>query len=687
MNKQVINVPRGIRYISEWKEFSLPEYPHILDKQITGCGFTEWAITCPMNVILVSPRLMLLENKEEQHRGQLFYAKNDLDLSLDIDKDLNKDPKGVSGAASNNDFGEADGDYAELMVKKVTAYKRLVQDYARYCIFDEQVPCKLAVTYDSYRLVYEALLELGVFDCFYTIVDEFQSIFTDSRFKSNTEMEFVNQLQNVQKVCFVSATPMMEEYLDMLDEFKSLPMFILDWDSLDSGRVIKPQLSIHPCQRITETAVRIIQSYQSGNFEKTIIFDSDGNFQEIESKEVVIYVNSVKNICDIIRKAGLIYENTNVLCSKTPENEKKIRKAFGLKKGDVGGVGKVPLKNEPRKMFTLCTRTVYLGADFYSDNARSIILSDANIECLAVDITLDLPQILGRQRKVENPWKNRAELYIKILSEKNRITVDNFTNYQLEKRKKTNNLLSAYQTSATNEIKHTLAETYQKMAKTFNYRDDYVAVNTHSGKDKVPVFNNLVMVSELRAFQIQQIDYADRFRVINQINQSEKYNIDPVSEEVDKFIVLFNSFTQFTDKMKLLCETKLSDKAINIILNQVPIEYKTYYSTISPERIKIFGYQKSKLEKECSNILINSKSEGALRNRVFDTFNIGDKISLANIKCILKDIYSDLSISKSPKAIDILDYFEVKEVSLFERNIDDGSRKRIKAYEILKRKL
>ena len=64
-------------------------------------------------------------------------------------------------------------------------------------------------------------------------------------------------------------------------------------------------------------------------------------------------------------------------------------------------------------MFTFCTRTVYLGADFYSDNARSFILSDANIDCLAVDISLDLPQILGRQRSLTNPWKDSAEFYFK----------------------------------------------------------------------------------------------------------------------------------------------------------------------------------------------------------------------------------------------------------------------------------
>lgn len=68
-------------------------------------------------------------------------------------------------------------------------------------------------------------------------------------------------------------------------------------------------------------------------------------------------------------------------------------------------------------MFTFCTRTVYLGADFYSLCARSFIFSDSNSDCLAVDIAEDLPQILGRQRLQDNPWKNTANFYYRITAD------------------------------------------------------------------------------------------------------------------------------------------------------------------------------------------------------------------------------------------------------------------------------
>ena len=527
MNKTILDVPAGIRFISEWEDFQLPDFPVIINKQITGCGFTEWCIRNGYNLVLCSPRRILLENKEEQHLGEVLYLRNDSDKVVDVDKDLNKDDI-KAGLEEDKVYSDEE---LEVLKNHILGMKSEVDNYYWNTVGSGR-PCKILVTYDSFRHVKEALGD-RIKD-FYVVVDEFQSIFTDSRFKSSTEMEFLGFLQDINKLSFVSATPMMDDYLEMLPEFKDLPYYDMNWGSLDPSRIIRPELSVKPCQSILPVAENIIRTYQDGNFQKYTYRDENGDIREIESRELVVYVNSVKNICDIIRRCGLNYSNTNVLCSNTPENQKKIRKAFGLKRNEPGGIGTVPGRGEYHKMFTLCTRTVYLGADFYSTNARSLILSDANIECLAVDITLDLPQILGRQRLLENPWKNRAELYAKFLSDKNKKTTSDFKKYISEKIKKTNELLNVYSSVVDNSTKHTLAENYQKVAKTYNYKDDFVAVNTHSGKDLAPVFNNLAMVSELRAFQIQQVDFADRFRLFNTINLCGEISIDEKLSKLKK---------------------------------------------------------------------------------------------------------------------------------------------------------
>ena len=91
MFKRTINVPKGIRFLSEWKDFKLEDYPYILDKKIPGCGFTEWCITNNQPTILCSPRRILLQNKLEQHPNDVYYFKNNFEEILEIEKELTKD--------------------------------------------------------------------------------------------------------------------------------------------------------------------------------------------------------------------------------------------------------------------------------------------------------------------------------------------------------------------------------------------------------------------------------------------------------------------------------------------------------------------------------------------------------------------------------------------------------------------
>ena len=664
MNKTILDVPAGIRFISEWEDFQLPDFPVIINKQITGCGFTEWCINDGLHKVVCSPRRILLENKEEQHPGEVLYVKNDLDNVVDVDKDLNKDDKGST--LNESSISESKKEEIKEHVEKM---KLDVQDYYTKCLFSGK-PCKILVTYDSFRHVKEALGDN--IKNFHVIVDEFQSIFTDSRFKSDTEMEFLNHIRDIQKLCFVSATPMMDEYLDMLPNFKDLPYIEMRWDTLDPLRIIKPELSVKSCKSIIPVATEIIKTYQDGKFQKYTFLDESGNIQEIESRELVVYVNSVKNICDIIKRCGLRPDNTNVLCSNTPENQKKIRKVFGLTKSMSGGIGSVPKKGELHKMFTLCTRTVYLGADFYSTCARSVILSDANIECLAVDITLDLPQILGRQRLLENPWKNRAELYFKSTIKNE--SLEELIDRVKSKKEKTDQLLSIYSKGTSTE-KHTLAETYQQSAKTFNYKDNYIAVNTHTGKDLLPVINNLVMISEIRAFQIQQIDYKDRFTVFRTIDQGICND-----EVVIKFLNKFDNLIYFTDKMKLLCKCELDQVQIENILEQIPINYKNYYITVGPERIRNLQYKNSVIQEEYERLKNNQKIRYDLDKAIYEVFFIGNKYLKTEIKIKLKEIYEKLNILGNPKASDLEKYFELREVNI----IDTSTGKRVKGYEIIK---
>lgn len=672
MDKTIIQVPSGIRYISEWNEFNFRNFPDqcIINKQLPGCGFTEWCIRNSNNVILCSPRKMLLQNKTDQHPGEVFLVRNELESELEVDKDLSKEPKGFIEQLHEITESQKSEVFTKIMSEFMMYYSKCVQS---------GLPIKILVTYDSYRIVKDILTGLGIFNQFFTVVDEFQTILHDSRFKSSTELEFMVALCQSGRVCFVSATPMIDRYLEMLDEFKDLPYFELDWGTLDSTRVIKPSLKILSMKSVGSKAEEIITEYKSGNFERAIRVDQQSGIPyEIMSREAVFYVNSVNHIISIIKRNNLTPEEVNILCSDTPDNRKRIQKRLG-KKFDIGSV---PLKGAPRKMFTFCTRTVYLGADFYSDNARSFIFSDSNYDCLAVDIGQDLPQILGRQRLFDNPWKNSAMFYYRTTCDYRKVAKEEFDKILERKRSKSESLLRAY-TNAEERDRHALAENYQTVAMVKNYQNDYVAVNTHGGSTLQPVFNNLVLVSDIRAYEIQQIDYKDRFSVFCSIT-AHINPTDQIGKELTEFFQIYDELTTFYDKIRMLCTYNYSTpEMIDLVLNQLGEDsVKSAYIGLGPEKLRALNYNTSYIKKELG-IVTFSKEE--LKAQIYFNFKVGDKISLSDIKDKLSLIYSSIGYKKSPKATDLLDYFDIKESKIYQ-DLEDGEKKRVKSYELLKLK-
>ena len=661
-------VPRGIRFISELgTNFRFYKFPVkcIINKQLPGCGFTEYCLRGPENVILCSPRKMLLKNKKDQHGRDVYLVINELEKEVAIDKDLSKIDK-------SQIFMEK---LDEIVHGKDTVYNRLmneIKDYLNERKYLGDKPAKILVTYDSYRIVKDILESLGIFQSFYTIIDEFQTILHDSKFKSNTELDFLYHLHQSHSALFVSATPMLEEYLNMLDEFDGLPYINMDWGSEDPTRVLKPSLKVLTMKSVGTKLPEIIDSYKSGNFERAIRM-VNGYPTRVISDEAVFYVNSVNHIVSIIKKCDLQPEEVNILCSDTPENLKRIQKRLG--KGFT--IGDVPLKGVKPKMFTFCTRTVYLGADFYSTCARSFIFSDSNIDSLAVDISEDLPQILGRQRLFKNPWKNEAIFYYRSTCDYRKISQEEFDKEIERKKRSTNNLLSAFST-ALDDAKYDLAKTYQKNTKSYNYKDDYIAVNEHRGGTLIPVLNNLVLVNEIRAFRIQQIDYKDRFTVFSTIHNTLSPD-DIINQEVSEFLREYQKLGTFKSKLKYLCEYGFSDEVAGIVLDQIGEHdnIKSYYISLGSQKLRALGYDKYKIEKELGIVTFSYE---LLESSIYSEFKVGDKLTLSSIKDRLDYLYKSISYTATPKATDLEKFFEIKNSSIYE----DG--KKIKCYTLLKKK-
>ena len=163
---------------------------------------------------------------------------------------------------------------------------------------------------------------------------------------------------------------------------------------------------------------------------------------------------------------------------------------------------------------------------------------------------------------------------------------------------------------------------------------------------------------------------------INSIEDNELRN------EVGDFMIKFGKAKFYTDKMRLLCESGLSEKALSLVLKQIPIDYSTYYIALGSERLKARGYKRGELEKEY--ISQKESVSGSLKEvLILNNFVVGERYSVKSVKEKLKELYSQNNIKTTPKAVELFNYFDIMKT----RVKDETTGKFIDAYRILKKKI
>ena len=278
----------------------------------------------------------------------------------------------------------------------------------------------------------------------------------------------------------------------------------------------------------------------------------------------------------------------------------------------------------------------------------------------------DVPNLIRDTWLDENPWKNQAELYYKTNTREK--SQEEFNNYLEAKKRKTESLLNVYNNTTNLEDKHNLADNYQAIAKIQRYKKDFVAVNTHSGSDLKPVFNKLVMISEMRAFEIQQVDYADRFSVFSALDKQAE--VENLNEYIDNFYKLDTQ-----EKYMYICN--LPESTALALLPHLPTSFQNYYTVLGPRRMRSLWYDVTKMRKEYEGIIGNQGVD--IRSLIISGFEVGKVYPKSEVKKKLREIYDKYGYSKTARAVDLGDYFIIKNCMI--TNKETG--KRDASYEIL----
>jgi hypothetical protein len=536
MKKEMIKIPANIKYLTEREkfieEFGKPfELPNgILNKEIPGCGATTVALTDEHKTIICSPRNELLKNKHEQYPDTLL----------------------VIGGVDT---------------KEIEAYLQTAE-----------LP-KILVSYDS---VYKLIGCIKYKSDWRVVVDEFQCLLADSSFKSEIELHFLDNSRSFPYVTFLSATPILDKYLEQIDYFKDMNYYQLDWEEKDIVRVYRERT-----KNPINAALEIVRYYQNGNYPSVYV-----NGERIYSKECVIFLNSVNNIVNIIKQTELKPEEVNIIVGNSDDNDRQIaRIGEGFKRG------RIPLKGETHKKFTFCTSTAYAGCDFYSTNAATFVISDCNRPNTAVDIATELVQIAGRQRLACNPFRQFLTFIYNVNAEE--VEQETFNEHLC---RKVNVTLDEIRdnNNAGEALRAKRIKDFRRIPDNVKYQDSYTMYDEQKGEF---VFNRLAYVNEQYCFDVQKFNYQNGV-IVKKLLQDSSFDVSEnqtyaVYQEQLKHLI---KKEPFVDMMQAYCEYRAKQGLIvNLAMSTLESKYpelRYYYEALGVDRIKALNYKEKKLLNE-----------------------------------------------------------------------------------------
>lgn len=627
-------MPKGCRYMSE--DPNLLTYlqqfnKFILNKTVTGCGGTSLFLNSSIDVVIISPRLQALKDKHEQHPDTFLFH----------------------SPYTNNG-------------KRADDIKRLMSELNNYISFCGSTPftnkkyAKVLVTLDSCDKVIDVLKKNAAINKFLFVVDEFQCLMGDATFKGTTDMNFLIRIDNEAKnICYLSATPIQDMFLDFVPQFKGLPYIKLEWDQAVLEEPNVREIQMKKDESAEKICSNIIRDFKTnGYFARKVV---DG--QVVYSTEACIFLNEVRSIINIIVKNNLKPDEVTILCSDG--------KVSGLPKGFKAG-GLCTDKYNPRnKTFTFCTKASFEGVDFYSTNAMTYVFINAGKEWQTLDIMLDIPQILGRQRLDINPFRHDAVIYYK--TKPNCLSEQEFRLQQTAMELETEQFINGFN-NAPDSMKERLIKLVRDRADDKKFVDDYVDVLQENGRQTLGI-NTLVQMAMWNKWHQRSHYYNNSCQLMASIQSAIAKNVN--RNEVKNFEAWYYS-AKDNDRLKGYSDFRNTYTEYDPFILQNPfidIRYHDWYGKLGYDKLARLNFDEQKVEQEYNSFCNHEPIAQECRN-VFET---GRFYTKAEVKRMLQNIYDSLGlIGRKAKSTELGSYLNAKERMITD---DEGNRK--EGYEIL----
>jgi len=217
---------------------------------------------------------------------------------------------------------------------------------------------KILVTYDSLGKISNFINP----ENYNLVIDEYDCLITEYLYRGLACDVVYDNYKKYKNYTFMTATPMQKEFLT--DELARIRIVEAIWDERDPIQI----LPLETRSVIKTLAIRISECLDN------II---EGN--------LYIFVNSVIIANQLIKHCKLNNENTRFIYS----DSNKTPIANGINRGKT--------TDAPKKI-NIITKTGFHGCDIYDEMGKIIVVSDGSREHTYVDVSITMPQIIGRIR-------------------------------------------------------------------------------------------------------------------------------------------------------------------------------------------------------------------------------------------------------------------------------------------------
>jgi hypothetical protein len=492
---------------------------------------------------------------------------------------------------------------------------------------------KIIVTYDSLEKVTKWLDEMGDLKEWKLCIDEAHKIVDSAAFRPNAINSVLSSYPKYKSFVFGTATPVKHKY--QLPSLKHIPRVRIQWDNLES---VKVNYSCYD-EKINDVAAILALDFING--------ERVGNAH--------IFINSVKSICDIIRKmqkGGFInHGEIRVVCANTDRNQtlidSKLPKEYCI--SPVGcGVKKV----------NFYTSTAFEGCDIYDKDGRNFIITDGNKGFTKIDIVTVLPQIIGR---VRNSMYNNT---VDLIYTKNKYFYDE-TEEEFEKKVHHNINEAKKDVLEFNDLRPESTHRINALEKNDNpyllVDGDQLCLNDNSWYNEMHNFSTMkktyyvskdgtesTIVDGTTNYNGLDYDYEKENRI--EIKGLNKVKLGRTPSFKDLCI---DCIEVFEGKLDIIRSAKIVS-----IERDFPLIYEAYYK-LGVHKMKALEYRKKPIE-EALLVSSNGASVNYKIVKLLD-LKIGQRYSRKEVKAKLEKIYLKLEINKKAKATDLGRWFEYRD--------------------------